>query len=163
MRNAGIGASEGQTPDSVATMAYYAVGFLNALESATSTLSGLPGRRRRATVLADRPGLIRKAILVGTGAAGCGRIENLPNIIAANAKESAETKVPLKALLFFTSTPEGRQAGIDFVKRIDNRTVDPEPVATQEAIQAQAKAYVTWGLSQRIAPNWKPSNNRSLS
>ncbi len=55
--------------------------------------------------------------------------------------------MPLKALLFFTDTPEGRQAGIDFVKRINNHTVDPEPAATQEAIQAQAKAYITWGLT----------------
>ncbi len=62
-------------------------------------------------------------------------------------KKSAETNVPLKVLLFFTSTPEGRQAGLEFVKRINNHTVDPEPAASQEATQAQAKAYITWGLS----------------
>jgi pimeloyl-ACP methyl ester carboxylesterase len=70
-------------------------------------------------------------------------------------KKSAETNVPLKALLFFTSTPEGRQAGLEFVKRINNHTVDPEPIATQEATQAQAKAYIIWGLS--------PANHAQLA
>jgi pimeloyl-ACP methyl ester carboxylesterase len=146
--NAGIGASEGQTPDSVATMAHYAEGFLNALKLSNIDALGFSlGGAVVQQVLADRPDLIRKAILVGTGPQGAEGFENLPNIIAANATKSAEMNVPLKALLFFTSTPEGRQAGLDFVKRINNHTVDPEPVATQEAIQAQAKAYVTWGLS----------------
>jgi pimeloyl-ACP methyl ester carboxylesterase len=146
--NAGIGASEGQTPDSVATMAHYAEGFLNALKLSNIDALGFSlGGAVVQQVLADRPDLIRKAILVGTGPQGAEGFENLPNIIAANATKSAEMNVPLKALLFFTSTSEGRQAGLDFVKRINNHTVDPEPVATQEAIQAQAKAYVTWGLS----------------
>jgi pimeloyl-ACP methyl ester carboxylesterase len=146
--NAGIGASEGQTPDSVATMAHYAEGFLDALKLSNIDALGFSlGGAVVQQVLSHRPELVRKAILVGTGPQGAEGFENLPNVIAANAKKSAETGVPLKALLFFTSTPEGRLAGIDFLKRINNHTVDPEPVATQEAIQAQAKAYVTWGLS----------------
>ncbi|AXC15835.1 Hydrolase, alpha/beta fold family [Acidisarcina polymorpha] len=68
-------------------------------------------------------------------------------MIAEKSKESSQLNVPLKALLFFTDTPEGRQAGIDFVKRINNHTVDPEYPASQETVQAQAKAYSTWGLT----------------
>lgn len=41
------------------------------------------------------------------------------------------------------------------MKRINNHTVDPEPAASQEATQAQAKAYITWGLS--------PANNAQLA
>jgi pimeloyl-ACP methyl ester carboxylesterase len=146
--NAGIGASEGQTPDSVAIMAHYAEGFLDALQLSNIDAIGFSlGGAVVQQILADRPELIRKAILVGTGPQGAEGFDNLPKVIADKSKESAETKVPLKALLFFTDTPQGRQAGIDFVKRINNHTVDPESTATQEAIQAQAKAFITWGLT----------------
>lgn len=146
--NAGIGASEGQTPDSVATMARYAEGFLDALQlTGIDALGFSLGGAVVQQVLADRPELIRKAVLVGTGPKGAEGFDNLPRVIGEKSKESAELKVPLKALLFFTETPEGRQAGLEFVTRINNHTVDPEPPATQEVIQAQAKAYVTWGLT----------------
>jgi pimeloyl-ACP methyl ester carboxylesterase len=146
--NAGIGASEGQTPDSVATMARYAEGFLDALQlTGVDALGFSLGGAVVQQVLADRPELIRKAILAGTGPKGAEGFDNLPRLIGEKSKESAELKVPLKALLFFTETQEGRQAGLDFVKRINNHTVDPELPATQAAIQAQAKAYVTWGLT----------------
>jgi pimeloyl-ACP methyl ester carboxylesterase len=140
--------SEGQTPDSVATMARYAEGFLDALQlTGIDALGFSLGGAVLQQILADRPELIRKAILVGTGPKGAEGFDNLPRLIGEKSKESAELKVPLKALLFFTDTQRGRQAGLDFVKRINNHTVDPEQPATQEAIQAQAKAYVTWGLT----------------
>ncbi len=146
--NAGIGASEGKAPDSVATMAHYAEGFLDALHLSQVDVLGFSlGGAVAQQVLADRPELIRNVILVGTGPEGAEGFKDLPNVIGENVKKSAETNVPLKALLFFTSTPQGRQAGLEVVKRINNHTVDPEPVATQEATQAQAKAYITWGLS----------------
>ena len=153
--NAGIGASEGKTPDSVAAMAHYAEGFLDALHLSKVDVLGFSlGGAVAQQVLADRPELIRKAILVGTGPQGAEGFKDLPNVISDSMKKSAETNVPMKALLFFTSTPEGRQSGLDFVKRINNHTVDPEPVASQEATQAQAKAWITWGLT--------PANNAQL-
>jgi pimeloyl-ACP methyl ester carboxylesterase len=146
--NAGIGASEGQTPDSVAVMAHYAEGFLDALQLSNIDALGFSlGGAVVQQILADRPELIRKAILVGTGPQGAEGFDKLPNVIADKSKESSEKSIPLKALLFFTDTPGGLQAGLDFVKRINNHTVDPESSATPEAIQAQAKAYVTWGLT----------------
>ena len=154
--NAGIGASEGKAPDSVATMAHYAEGFLDALHLSQVDVLGFSlGGAVAQQVLADRPELVRKVILVGTGPQGAEGFKDLPNVIGENVKKSAEANVPLKSLLFFTSTPQGRQAGLEFVKRINNHTVDPEPVATQEATQAQAKAYITWGLS--------PANHAQLA
>ena len=153
--NAGIGASEGKAPDSVATMAHYA-GFLDELHLSQVDVLGFSlGGAVAQQVLADRPELVRKVILVGTGPQGAEGFKDLPNVIGENVKKSAEANVPLKSLLFFTSTPQGRQAGLEFVKRINNHTVDPEPVATQEATQAQAKAYITWGLS--------PANHAQLA
>lgn len=154
--NAGIGASEGKAPDSVATMAHHAEGFLDALRFNKVDILGFSlGGAVAQQILADRPELVRKATLVGTGPQGAEGFKDLPDIISENMKKSAETNVPLKALLFFTATPEGRQSGLDFVKRINNHKVDPEPVASQEATQAQAKAWITWGLT--------PANNAQLA
>jgi pimeloyl-ACP methyl ester carboxylesterase len=153
--NAGIGASEGKTPDSVGSMARYAEGFLDALH--LNQVDGLGfslGGAVVQQVIADRPELIRKAILVGTGPQGAEGFKDLPNVIGDAMKKSQETNVHPKVLLFFTSTPEGHQAGLDFVKRINNHSVNPEPVASQEATQAQAKAWITWGMS--------PANNAQL-
>ncbi|WP_052200903.1 alpha/beta fold hydrolase [Terriglobus sp. TAA 43] len=153
--NAGIGASQGEPPDSVSLMAHYAEGFLDALQlSKIDALGFSLGGAVVQQLLADRPELVRKAILVGTGPQGAEGFDKLPSVIADKSKESAEKNVPLKALLFFTDTREGRQAGLDFVKRINNHTIDPEPIATPAAVQAQAKAYVTWGLT--------PANYRLL-
>ena len=154
--NAGIGASQGKTPDSVATMAHYAEGFLEALNLNQVDILGFSlGGAVAQQVLADRPELVRKAILVGTGPQGAEGFKDLPDIISENMKKSAETNLHLKVLLFFTGTPEGRQSGLEFVKRINNHSVDREPVASQETTQAQAKAWITWGLT--------PANNARLA
>jgi pimeloyl-ACP methyl ester carboxylesterase len=154
--NAGIGASEGQAPDSVAIMAHYAEGFLDALHFNMVDILGFSlGGAVAQQILVDRPELVRKAILVGTGPQGAQGFKDLPDIISEHMKKSAEANVHLKTLLFFTASPEGRQAGLDFVKRINNHTVDPEPVASEEATQAQAKAWITWGLT--------PANNAQLA
>jgi pimeloyl-ACP methyl ester carboxylesterase len=154
--NAGIGASEGKAPDSVAIMARYAGGFLDALHFNRVDILGFSlGGAVAQQILMDRPELVRKAILVGTGPQGAEGFKDLPDIISENMKKSAEVNVHLKALLFFTTTSEGRQSGLEFVKRINNHTVDPEPVASQEATQAQAKAWITWGST--------PANNGQLA
>lgn len=154
--NAGIGASGGKAPNSVATMARYAEGFMDALHLDQVDILGFSlGGAVAQQVLADRPELVRKAILVGTGPQGAEGFKDLPNIISENMKKSAETNLHLKVLLFFTGTPEGRQSGIDFVKRINSHKVDPEPVASEETTQAQAKAWITWGLT--------PANNAQLA
>lgn len=154
--NAGIGASEGKAPDSVAIMARYAGGFLDALHFNKVDILGFSlGGAVAQQILMDRPELVRKAILVGTGPQGAEGFKDLPNLISENMKKSAEANVHLKALLFFTATSEGRQSGLEFVKRINNHTVDPEPVASQEATQAQAKAWITWGST--------PANNGQLA
>ncbi len=77
--NAGIGASQGKTPDSVATMAHYAEGFLDALHLSQVDVLGFSlGGAVVQQVLADRPELIRKAILVGTGPQGAEGFRTCP-------------------------------------------------------------------------------------
>ena len=54
-------------------------------------------------VLMDRPELIRKAILVGTGRQGAEGFKDLPDVIPENMEQSAETNLTSKALLVLYS------------------------------------------------------------
>jgi pimeloyl-ACP methyl ester carboxylesterase len=68
-------------------MAYYALGFLNALKLSNIDALGFSlGGAVVQQVLADRPDLIRKAILVGTGPLGAEGFEKRPRNIMSRAR-----------------------------------------------------------------------------
>lgn len=146
--NAGIGASGGTAPDSVPAMAKVAESFLDALHLTKVDLLGFSlGGLVSQQIMLDRPKLVRKAILVGTGGPGDASFKQLPAVVQDAFKRSAEQKVHPKALLFFTDTAAGKQAAGEFIGRINKHTVDPEPVATDATTKAQLTAWVGWGAS----------------
>ena len=49
----------------------------------------------------------------------------------------------MRVVLFFTDTAKG--AGLEYMKNVDNHTVDPETPVSEATMKAQAKAIVTWG------------------
>jgi pimeloyl-ACP methyl ester carboxylesterase len=149
--NAGLGASGGTTPDSVPAMAKVAASFIDALHLNKVDLLGFSlGGLVSQQIMLDRPKLVRKAILVGTGPQGDASFKELPGVVQDAFKRSAAEKVHPKVFLFFTDTAVGKQAAAEFVARINKHTVDPEPVATDAAIQAQLKAWVTWGATPAV-------------
>jgi pimeloyl-ACP methyl ester carboxylesterase len=146
--NPGIGASGGPTPDSVAGMAHLAEGFIDALKLKSVDLLGFSiGGSVAQLLVSDRPELVRKIILVGAGPQGGEGIKDLMSVIGDGMKRAGDRKVDPKVALFFTDTEAGKAAGDAYAKRIANHKVDAEPQASQEAIGAQAKALITWGMS----------------
>jgi pimeloyl-ACP methyl ester carboxylesterase len=146
--NPGIGASEGPAPDSVAAMARLAAGFIETLQLGVVDVLGFSIGGSVAQLLVQaKPGLVRKLILVGAGPQGGEGIANLLDVVGAGISRAGERKVDAKVELFFTQSPRGRAAGEAYAARIANHRVDAEPPASQEAIDAQAKALITWGLS----------------
>jgi len=153
--NPGIGASGGPAPDSVAGMAHLTEGFIDALDLKTVDVLGFSiGGSVAQQILAERPELVRKVILVGAAPRGGEGIKDLRSVIADGFKRAAERKVDPKVALFFTDTSAGMAAGDAYATRIDHHKVDAEPQASQESIGAQAKALITWGMS--------PSNAEQL-
>ena len=158
--NPGIGASSGPAPDSVKDMAHLAEGFLDALSLSSVDILGYSiGGSVAQQLVADRPDLVRKMVLVGAGPQGGDGIKDLPTVIADAVKQAEELKISRKVVLFFTTTDAGLAAGNSFLKRINNHVVDPEPQPSQAAIAAQAKALVTWGNCRRISGNWSRLNS----
>ncbi|WP_218178883.1 alpha/beta fold hydrolase [Pseudomonas gingeri] len=144
--NAGVSASLGTTPDSVAAMAEDAEKFIDALKLKTVDVLGFSlGGCVVQQVLADRPGMVRKAIIAGTSAKGGEGVKDTPAILAESTKVSDETKIPLKQVLFFSRSSLGLAQGGAFLKRINNHTVDRESPVSNETVNAQLKALVAWG------------------
>lgn len=144
--SAGVGASGGSAPDSVEGMAKVAEGFIGALNLKQVDVLGFSlGGCIAQQLLADRPNLVRKAIIAGSGPQGSPGLKNLPNVVGAAVKKSGETGTPLRVVLFFTDTQAGKTAGMEYLKNINNHSVDAEKPVSKETMNAQAKAIVTWG------------------
>jgi pimeloyl-ACP methyl ester carboxylesterase len=140
--NRGIGRSSGTTPDNVADMAGDVVAFLEALGVTQIDLLGFSlGGMVAQQVLFDRPALVRRAILAGTGAPGA------DDIFGAEVTAAA-TKVPQGAgdllFLFFEPTPTSQAAGGRYLRRMMART-DREPPTTEQVMRAHLAAIRAWG------------------
>jgi pimeloyl-ACP methyl ester carboxylesterase len=140
--NRGLGRSSGPTPDTVADMAGDAMAFVDALGLHRVDLMGFSlGGMIVQQILFDRPALIRRAILVGTGGPGADGMFNPEVTMAA-------TKIPSDAdsllFLFFQPTRASQGAGRRYLQRMLMRT-DREPETTRQTIGAHLAAIRAWG------------------
>jgi pimeloyl-ACP methyl ester carboxylesterase len=149
--NRGIGASEGSTPKSVAAMARDAIAFIRALGFEQVDLLGfsLGGFISQAIAL-EEPQLVRRMILAGTGPAGGVGIDKVTRVTIRDMIKAALTLKHPEYYLFFTGTPNGRRAGSDFLKRLNERTDNRDKPVSIAAFISQLKAIHAWG---RQAPD----------
>jgi pimeloyl-ACP methyl ester carboxylesterase len=144
--NRGVGRSQGKTPDSVEAMAKDGIAFIGALGLTQVDLVGFSLGGFVAQVIAqDRPDLVRRLILAGTGPAGRNPTAN-PAALAQDAfqKAAAQNKHP-KHFLFFSQTSTSQAAADTFLQRLQARKNDRDPAASNETVQAQTLAIVRWG------------------
>jgi pimeloyl-ACP methyl ester carboxylesterase len=147
--NRGIGASEGSTPDSIATMAQDAVAFIRALGLEQVDLLGFSLGGFIAQVIAQQePQLVRKIVLAGTGPAGGVGIDKVTLVtIRAMIKGALTFKDP-RHYLFFTQTPNGQRAAREFLKRLKERTDNRDKPVSIRAFRTQLKAIHDWGRQE---------------
>src|SRR5881392_2269651 len=144
--NRGVGASSGPTPRTIEEMARDAVTFIRALGFDQVDLFGFSMGGMIAQVIAQQePQLVRKMILAGTGPAGGEGIENVTRISYLDTARGLLTRQDPKQFLFFTRTPNGRQAGKEFLARLEERTKDRDKAISVGAFRAQLKAIHRWG------------------
>jgi pimeloyl-ACP methyl ester carboxylesterase len=146
--NRGVGRSEGETPNDVHAMAHDAEAFIDALQLKRVDLLGYSLGGFIAQVVAqERPTLVRKIILAGTGPAGGVGIARIGEILQGAMQRSAvENKHP-KNFLFFTPSELSQKSAAEFLTRLEERTADKDAAVSNEAIQAQAVAITKWGMS----------------
>jgi pimeloyl-ACP methyl ester carboxylesterase len=140
--NRGIGRSTGTTPENVADMARDVVAFLEALGIPQVDLLGFSlGGMVAQMLLLDRPQLVRRAILAGTGAPGATDMFS-PEVTAAATKYPSDAKALL--FLFFEPTPTSQAAGGRYLQRMIARS-DREPATTEQVMRAHLAAIRAWG------------------
>lgn len=146
--NRGVGGSEGKTPDDVALMAKDAMAFIDALGFNQVDLVGFSLGGFIAQVVAqERPDLVRRMILAGTGPAGGEGISNVGAVLQdAIAKATAQNKHP-KQFLFFQPSKNSQTAAGAFLNRLNQRKEDRDAAVTNETIHAQVTAITKWGMA----------------
>ncbi len=143
--NAGVGKSDGKTPDNVAQMATDAASFISALGLKKVDLLGYSlGGFIAQKIAADHSDLVRKILLVGT--APQGGEEHLLKVLteAFSHKEAPDARLPL----FFTPSEASQAAGLAFLARAKARTADRDPDSGKAVTDPQAKALITWCASK---------------
>lgn len=146
--SAGVGASGGKVPDSIEAMAQVALDFVGNLGLAQLDLLGYSmGGFVAQVMMARRPDLVRKAILVDTGPAGGEGIDRIWDVLQdAFAFAEREKRHP-KQRLFFTNSSQSQKAGLAFLDRLSQPFAQPGRPVENVAIESQVKAFVAWGRS----------------
>lgn len=161
--NAGIGASTGAVPGTVAEMAAGAVSFIDALGYAQVDVFGfsLGGFVAQAVAL-SRPSLVRRLVLAGTGPqgeAGMGAwSQDVVDRLVLKAQPGGEDLL----YVFYAHTPSSQGAGQASLGRIFQRQSGRDSGVSLAARDAQYEAIVAWGkpdgqVAQRLATIAQPT------
>lgn len=139
--NRGIGHTNGKPSDNVAEMASDAHAFIQALGYKKVDILGFSlGGFVAQELAAGHPELVNKVILVGTSNQGGGDTL-LQSVGEASAKKDLADP---REFLFFSASEKGQKAAKAFIKRVNTRTKDRDPISGEEVRNAQVKAITTW-------------------
>ena len=143
--NAGVGASSGTAPDTVAAMAADATRFIEGLGLTTIDLLGHSMGGEVAQILAfDHPDLVRRLILVGTGPRGGG--QQAPDVAPLFSKRD-ELGDDMWLPIMFSPSERSQAAGRAFIDRIRARTEDRDIAVSAETIAAHRAGARDWGTA----------------
>jgi pimeloyl-ACP methyl ester carboxylesterase len=147
--NRGVGASQGTTPATVAAMARDAIAFMRALGFDRVDLLGFSlGGFVAQEIALQRPNLVRKIILAGTGPAGGVGIDKVTSVTMRDSIQAVLSFKDPKENLFFTKTANGKSEAKLFVKRLRERTAGRDKSISLRTFRAQLKAIHAWGVQQ---------------
>jgi len=140
--NKGLGASGGQTPDTIEAMARDAVAFIKAIGYTKVNLLGFSmGGFIAQQITLDEPTLVNKLILAGTGPKGGEGLANSEKALAATAGMSPEEQ---KLYFFYETTATSRALGRESLARINKRSTARDPDTAASGILAQLKSILDW-------------------
>jgi pimeloyl-ACP methyl ester carboxylesterase len=144
--NAGISSSSGEVPTSIEEMAQHAAAFIDALgikklDALGFSLGGLIAQQ----FTIDRPDLVRKLILVGTGPrSGEGMASLTPEAQQIfGAKYDPADELWLR--VFFTPSKQSQAAGRKYLERQRARKQSRDPLPNEKVAPAQLAALQKWG------------------
>jgi pimeloyl-ACP methyl ester carboxylesterase len=142
--NAGVASSGGEPAETVKDMAKHVIAFVEALGLKKIDLFGFSmGGFAAQQATLDRPDLVRRLILAGTGPEGGESMIGYPGLTTSHATQ----EVPVEEnflYLFFYPSETSQAAGHAFWLRRNTRA-EPDVPSSLAAMHAQAKAIGAWG------------------
>jgi pimeloyl-ACP methyl ester carboxylesterase len=144
--NAGVGASTGTTPSTIAQMARDAIAFLEAHELGAVDLLGFSiGSFVAQEIALIRPAAVRRLVLASSAPRGAAGMHGWsPEVIGAVGEPRPNPDGYLG--VFFTSSAASRQAGMEMLGRMTSRSDDRDELTTWQTRQAQYDAVCEWGI-----------------
>lgn len=145
--NAGISTTSGEVPESIYEMARYAEAFVDALgirkmDVLGFSLGGLVAQQ----ITVDRPELVNKLVLVGTGPKGGEAMQSLSPEAMEIFGATYDVPEELWAKVFFTPSAKSQAAGRRFLDRFRARTVGRDPEVKETVAAAQATALSAYNV-----------------
>jgi pimeloyl-ACP methyl ester carboxylesterase len=151
--NAGVASSSGEVPTTFAEMAKSAAAFIDALGLTKVDVLGFSiGSMIAQNVAMQRPELLRKLVLVGSGPRNGNGIPLTPESQAIFTNKYGNMD-DFWIDGFFTSSPESQAAGRAFLKRRDARVENRDSAINEKVQPAQFAALQDWGqpIGERFA------------
>jgi pimeloyl-ACP methyl ester carboxylesterase len=143
--NAGIGATSGETPESIYEMARYAEAFVDALGLKQIDLLGFSmGGVIAQQIVVDRHELVRKLVLTGTGPKGGEAMQGATPEGKAIFTGTYEKPEEVWLKVFFTPSDKSQAAGRKFLERFMARKEDRVPPAKPNVGPAQRAALAAY-------------------
>ncbi len=146
--NAGVGLSTGTAPDTVAGMARDAASLIDALRLEHVDLFGFSmGGHVAQQIAVDRPELVRRLVLVGTGPRGGDGMDQLAPDVAPLFGKAYEPQDLMWLPIFFSPSEASQAAGRRFLERIRARTEDRDAPVSEATVAAHRAAAGEWGVA----------------
>ncbi len=143
--NSGIGSTSGEAKTTIAEMAADAEAFIDALGLEKVDLFGFSmGGMVAQQIAVDRPQLVRKLVLVGTGPRGGEGMATLSDYAVELFTKEYDPQDRMWLPIFFGESDKAQAAGAQFLERIRAREDRDKPV-TAEAAGAHIAAAGEWG------------------
>jgi pimeloyl-ACP methyl ester carboxylesterase len=146
--NAGVGLSTGAAPQTVAGMARDAASLIDALGLERVDLFGFSmGGYVAQQVVVDRPELVRRLILVGTGPRGGDGMGQLAPDVAPLFGKVYDPQDLMWLPIFFSPSQASQAEGRRFLERIRSRTEDRDVPVSEATVAAHLTAARAWGTA----------------
>lgn len=149
--NAGVGRSSGESPSTVGGMAERAAAFIEGLGLGQVDILGWSMGDAIAQRLAlDRPAMLRKLVLAGTGPGGVPDAPALPARVLEIMRKPVNDDEDF-TYLFFNDSPRSRGAAATHLQRLRAAARPPGPPVAPDAVRAQLAAVVAWAAGKDSA------------
>lgn len=145
--NAGISSTSGETPDSIYDMARFEEAFVDALGLNQIDLLGFSmGGLIAQQVVLDRPELVRKLVLVGTGPKGGEGMQSLTPEAMEIFGSQYENPEDLWLKVHFSPSETSQAAGRKFLERKLLRTEGRDPQVKETVAGAQVASLANYNV-----------------